>query len=118
MNFKYRIPAHYPRYENQMNDFIERYNEKDAIRGYIRPDSFVFRMMNNNWEKSLEEKPMAFLDEYNRFADEEEVMFSLGTIFLVMNCEKVETNGTYWWEIQTVRGKKEAEIEKDLSRLY
>jgi hypothetical protein len=31
-----------------------------------------------------------------------------------MNCKKVETNGTYWWKIQMVRGKNEAEIEKDL----
>jgi hypothetical protein len=66
----------------------------------------------------LQEKPIAFIGKYSQFHDEEEVMLSLGIVFRVKTCKKIEGNANYSWEIQMVRGENEAKIEKFLSQFY
>jgi hypothetical protein len=66
----------------------------------------------------LEERPIAFLGEYSRFRDEEEVMLSLGIVLRVKTCKKVKGDANYSWKIQMVRGENEAKIEKVFGGLY
>jgi hypothetical protein len=105
--------------------FLSATKKKDVAHMYSGKDTW-----NNTDDKEsvrisfqidyieLEEKPIAYLGKHSQVPDEEEVMLSMGMIFCVKTCRKVEGNANYTWEIQMVRGEKEANIEKVLGRLY
>ena len=63
------------------------------------------------------EKPIAFISEISQFADEAEVMLSMGIVFRVVSCRETTHDLNHSIKIKMVRGREEQEIEKKLSRL-
>lgn len=58
-----------------------------------------------------DEKPFARIDHLSQHPDEEEVFLSMGMIFRVKSCKRVE-NEMYNWKVYLVRSESEVKLEK------